>query len=252
MNLARRDVLIRFGTTRWVARVDHKTTLRTLLREACVPVYNSVAKVANCHGLGTCGTCAVSVSSSEPSPLTEASWREMARLSLPPHSAANTTARQLRLACQCRFARNPSDSLSTQLDLDKLDGIWGHRSPTTDSHCEAEEVLGWEANLDMFAIREVKPFFPEWLWQEMRSNHAGETGAVCIYLGCLDALALRRRLGVLTNGWRDYEDKLQAFAEEHERSERMHLVILRPCIIPQPTHSFPFAGQAPRTATTDQ
>ena len=234
MSLVRRDVLIQFGAIRWVARVDRDTTLRTILQEACLPVYNSVAKVVNCHGLGTCGTCAVAVSSAEPSPLTEASWRETARLSLPPHSAANTAAHHLRLACQCRFASNPSGSSSAQLAFNKLDGIWGHRSPTKDIHCKAEEVLGWEANLDMCAIRGVKQFFPAWLWQEMRSNHAGETGAVCIYLGCLDALALRRRLGPLTSGWRDYEDKLQAFAEEHERSERMHLVIFHTCIILPP------------------
>jgi len=61
----------------------------------------------------------------------------------------------------------------------------------------------------------------------MRSNHAGETGAVKIYEGALLALDLRRtlRFPLYSNGLRGsrYEDDLRAFAECHKRSEQAHL-----------------------------
>ena len=46
---------------------------------------------------------------------------------------------------------------------------------------------------DYALIRSLKPF-PEWLEGEMRSNHAGETGAVNIYAGAKWALQARESL----------------------------------------------------------
>ena len=46
---------------------------------------------------------------------------------------------------------------------------------------------------DYALIRSLKPF-PAWLEGEMRSNHAGETGAVNIYAGAKWALETRRSL----------------------------------------------------------
>ena len=46
---------------------------------------------------------------------------------------------------------------------------------------------------DYALIRSLKPF-PAWLEGEMRSNHAGETGAVNIYAGAKWALEARRSL----------------------------------------------------------
>jgi len=59
-----------------------------------------------------------------------------------------------------------------------------------------------------------KPW-PAWLRQEMRSNWAGETGAVAIYQGCLAAL----------QSVRCPEEKatLEAFAREHLGAEVAHL-----------------------------
>ena len=138
-----------------------------------MPLYNSVAKVVNCRGLGTCGTCAVAVApaeplvgaeisfapggcdKAEPSPLAKASWRERTRLSLPPHSAANTAEHQLRLACQCRFENN-NPPPATELVVTKHGGIWGHRLPITSGRGDVTgvhtNVLGSEAHLDMCAI----------------------------------------------------------------------------------------------------
>ena len=46
---------------------------------------------------------------------------------------------------------------------------------------------------DYALIRSLKPF-PAWLEGEMRSNHAGETGAVNIYAGAKWALEARKSL----------------------------------------------------------
>lgn len=230
-----RDVLLRFGRTVWIARVDpHRgTSLRTLLREACLPLYNSSAAAINCRGLGTCGTCAVSVPSASTRNITPLRWRERIRLSLMPHSIANTEANQLRLACQCRLFGTAG--ARDELTVEKLDGMWGHRhtvqgAATAESDEQARgAVLGGSASLNMAAIRAIKPEFPRWLQQEMRSNHAGETGAVNIYVGCLAALKIRRTKyfrRLTSNNWHAYEDRLESFALEHEESERMHLVWL--------------------------
>ena len=77
--------------------------------------------------------------------------------------------------------------------------------------------------IDLEAIRQLRPF-PEWLQGERRSNHAGETGAVNIYIGCQSALALRKWL--LPSHLLRHDTELSEFAAEHENSERTHLVML--------------------------
>ncbi|MEN9209970.1 MAG: 2Fe-2S iron-sulfur cluster-binding protein, partial [Thermostichus sp. DG02_2_bins_29] len=66
--------------------------LRQVLLQEGVQLYNPPAHIVNCHGLGTCGTCAVQIEG-EVSPM---GWRERTRLSLPPHQLS----KGLRLACQ--------------------------------------------------------------------------------------------------------------------------------------------------------
>ena len=64
----------------------------------------------------------------------------------------------------------------------------------------------------------------------MRSNHAGETGAVHIYQGAIKALDIRRSLGLsygdTRKGQLSYEDRLRAFALEHRDNERHHVDLL--------------------------
>ena len=65
----------------------------------------------------------------------------------------------------------------------------------------------------------------------MRSNHAGETGAVNIYKGAIKALDIRRSLGLsyggnARKGQLSYEDRLRAFALEHRDSEQHHVDLL--------------------------
>lgn len=87
-------------------------TLRTAaLRRGIVSPHNSHAKLVNCRGLGTCGTCAVEIKGSlEP---VDRSKREKIRLSLPPHNSKVF----LRLACQVQVRGD--------LIVTKRSGMWG-------------------------------------------------------------------------------------------------------------------------------
>ncbi|MGA7954777.1 MAG: 2Fe-2S iron-sulfur cluster-binding protein [Gloeobacterales cyanobacterium] len=78
--------------------------LRRVLLENKVGLYNGGAKVINCQGLGTCGTCAVEIEGavSEPSPM------EQLRAPL---------LKNRRLACQT--------SVLGDIRVKKYQGFWG-------------------------------------------------------------------------------------------------------------------------------
>ncbi len=88
---------------------DQGANLRQVLLKNGVDLYNGAASAINCHGLGTCGTCAVKLEGS----VSECEWREKARLSLPPHSPD----RDRRLSCQVKVLGDVS--------VTKYDGFWG-------------------------------------------------------------------------------------------------------------------------------
>ncbi|MGF1536822.1 MAG: 2Fe-2S iron-sulfur cluster-binding protein [Elainellaceae cyanobacterium] len=88
---------------------DRNANLREVLLLHGVNLYNGRAAIINCHGLGTCGTCAVKVEGS----ISPVNWRDKARRSLPPHSPD----RDLRLACQTRVLGD--------ISVTKFDGFWG-------------------------------------------------------------------------------------------------------------------------------
>lgn len=83
--------------------------LRQVLLDHGVPLHNGQSQLINCRGLGTCGTCAVVVQGE----VSEATWRERTRRSLPPHSLAQNR----RLACQTRILGD--------VEVTKFDGFWG-------------------------------------------------------------------------------------------------------------------------------
>jgi ferredoxin len=87
--------------------------LRQVLLRQGIDLYNGQARLINCHGIGTCGTCAVQVVGE----VSEATWRETVRRSLPPHSLD----RNLRLACQIRVLGD--------VEVAKYDGFWGQGEP---------------------------------------------------------------------------------------------------------------------------
>ena len=85
--------------------------LRQVLLAHAIPVHNDNAALINCRGLGTCGTCAVEIEGHVSPP----SWREQARLSLPPHHSETSR----RLACQVKVLGD--------LTVTKFSGFWGQR-----------------------------------------------------------------------------------------------------------------------------
>ena len=68
--------------------------LRKVLLDNGINLHNGNAKIINCRGIGTCGTCAVSIEGE----VSEMNWKEKTRLGLPPHSSDSNR----RLACQIK------------------------------------------------------------------------------------------------------------------------------------------------------
>jgi ferredoxin len=95
-----------------VIECARKSNLRQIMLQNGIDLYNSGAKVINCRGIGSCGTCAVVVEGEVSQP----NWREKARLSLPPHSPTQN----LRLACQTQVLGD--------VRITKYDGFWGQGS----------------------------------------------------------------------------------------------------------------------------
>jgi len=91
--------------------------LRRVLLANGVALYNGQAKVINCRGIGSCGTCAVEVEGE----VSEANWKDKGRRSLPPHNPN----RNLRLACQTQV-------LGDDVQVTKYDGFWGQGQTAVD------------------------------------------------------------------------------------------------------------------------
>jgi ferredoxin len=91
---------------------DLGAKLGRVLQHNGIDLYNGGAKLINCRGIGSCGTCAVKVEGE----VSAANWREGARRSLPPHSP---TA-ELRLACQTQVLGD--------VKVTKFAGFWGEGS----------------------------------------------------------------------------------------------------------------------------
>ena len=87
--------------------------LRNVLLRNGTPLHNG-GRLITCKGLGTCGTCAVTIDGNV-HPATRG-LRE-SRLMFPPHSAKNADARGLRLACQVQIVGD--------IEVTKYNGFWG-------------------------------------------------------------------------------------------------------------------------------
>jgi ferredoxin len=68
--------------------------LRESLLDQNIELYNSGAKILNCHGHGTCGTCLVGVEGD----VSEPTQMEKIRMALPP----NSSHPERRLSCQVK------------------------------------------------------------------------------------------------------------------------------------------------------
>lgn len=101
---------IQFGST--TLECAEGANLRKALLDAKAPLYNPPMRAMNCHGFGTCGTCAVRVDG----PVSEMTGIERWRLSVPPHKPDNG----LRLACQCKVLGD--------VNVTKYPGKWGEKT----------------------------------------------------------------------------------------------------------------------------
>lgn len=83
--------------------------LRQVLLENGIDLYSDRAKIINCMGIGSCGTCAVEIVGE----VSQANWKDRARRSLPPHSLKKNR----RLACQTKVLGD--------ISITKYSGFWG-------------------------------------------------------------------------------------------------------------------------------
>lgn len=105
---------IRFGAHTLTCEAG--VTLRDALRDAGLSPHNGRARLINCTGFGSCGTCAVEIRG-EVGPLTA---MERWRLGFPPLHHE----RGLRLACQVKVAHD--------LVVIKHPGFWGQHIERVD------------------------------------------------------------------------------------------------------------------------
>lgn len=93
---------------------DRGANLRQVLLDNGIELYNGNAKIINCMGIGSCGTCAVEVEGEVSAP----NWKDKARRSLPPHSPTKNR----RLACQTKVLGD--------ICVTKYNGFWGQGDRT--------------------------------------------------------------------------------------------------------------------------
>ena len=93
---------------------DRGANLRQVLLDNGIELYNGNAKIINCMGIGSCGTCAVEVEGEVSPP----NWKDKARRSLPPHSPTKNR----RLACQTKVLGD--------ICVTKYNGFWGQGDRT--------------------------------------------------------------------------------------------------------------------------
>ena len=113
--------------------VNNGEILRSALLKRGVSPHNANSRLINCRGLGTCGTCAVEITTSPTSDggiiPTERNMKENMRLSFPPHDPASQPS-NLRLACQVQICGD--------VNVVKRNGFWG----------QGEDLAeGFDANL---------------------------------------------------------------------------------------------------------
>ncbi|CAJ1967446.1 unnamed protein product [Cylindrotheca closterium] len=109
---------------------------RALLRRGVSP-HNGRARLINCRGLGTCGTCAVEIEGNDDAIVpAERNTKERLRLNFPPHGSPDQSP-NLRLACQVQ--------VKDDIVIRKRTGFWGQ---DTDELAEGYDAELWFGNLE--------------------------------------------------------------------------------------------------------
>lgn len=112
--------------------MDGETLRTAALRRGVVSPHNGRARLINCRGLGTCGTCAVEIDNGGSVEPNERNEIERVRLSLPPHGSPQQSPK-LRLACQVQVRGD--------INVIKRTGFWGQYQDLG-SKSEAETYFG--------------------------------------------------------------------------------------------------------------
>jgi ferredoxin len=101
-----------------IIQVEKGELLRSAMLKRGMSPHNGRARLINCRGLGTCGTCAVEIISNSDSSIQphERSTKEKLRLNFPPHGSADQSP-NLRLACQVQ--------VFDDIAVTKRTGFWG-------------------------------------------------------------------------------------------------------------------------------
>ena len=126
----RQEHIVTFRSSAGKPDITFSATDGEILRTAClrrglVSPHNGNARLINCRGLGTCGTCAVEIEGSTadvPPPPIEPPQRnnvENLRLQFPPHGSPDQSPK-LRLACQVQVRGD--------VVVKKRAGFWGQQA----------------------------------------------------------------------------------------------------------------------------
>ena len=103
-----------------IIHAESNQKLRDILIENSIYPYNGIAKYLNCRGLGSCGTCAVSIfEKSKEYDFSKLKNIEQIRLNFVPHNKVKTINNHLRLACQY--------IVDSDINVLKNDGFWGQK-----------------------------------------------------------------------------------------------------------------------------
>mmetsp|Transcript_17623 Transcript_17623/g.33465 ORF Transcript_17623/g.33465 Transcript_17623/m.33465 type:complete len:259 (-) Transcript_17623:426-1202(-) len=104
------------------------------------------------------------------------------------------------------------------------------------------EAAGAQPRFDWGAIAEEKgQGWPKWLADELRSDHAGETGAVWIYKGAMAAMQFRSTSAQLLHRFtgldicpyrKQTEEPAWQFVQQHLATESEHLVLMEDLVPP--------------------
>lgn len=107
---------ITFVAEKQEIEVPAGSNLRTEAMKANIGLYPGPAKLLNCRGLGTCGTCKVLVKKGMDN-LAPMTFFEKARLALMPFATIGHE-NEMRLACQCVVNGDCTIQTKPALDMD--------------------------------------------------------------------------------------------------------------------------------------
>ena len=123
-------------------QIQRGEILRTAMLRRGVSPHNGRARLINCRGLGTCGTCAVEIEAAD-NTISEAlepntrNTKEKIRLNFPPHGSSDQS-QNLRLACQIQ--------IFDDVTVRKRTGFWGQ--DTTSELAEEYDAELWFGELE--------------------------------------------------------------------------------------------------------